>query len=374
MNKTNESSRLILFNLSILTIIAVAYLMYIWSSLILPFVIALLVSFWIISVSGFFSNMGMNKFFSYLFSAFCFFIFFFLLWWIINNNIEEITKPKNIEFYQNRFEEIFSPMLEYTTKLNINQEELRQKFLKSIDFSNVFSSVTLIITSILSSAWLIIIYILFILLEYRFFQEKISLISPDVTKRKKISSVIEKIKNDVKTYFLIKSLTSFFTWFLTYIVLSIFSVDFAMFWSFTIFILNFIPTIWSIIWVSIVSVFVVIQIWFTAILFLVILSLIWIQTLIWNIIEPKLMWNKLNLSPLVIILSLWLWWAIWWVVWMLLSVPIMVIINIILSNFESTKPISIMLSEKWVLGDEKEINIANTKKELYKLIKDNLKN
>ncbi len=374
MNKTNESSRLILFNLSILTIIAVAYLMYIWSSLILPFVIALLVSFWIISVSGFFSNMGMNKFFSYLFSAFCFFIFFFLLWWIINNNIEEITKPKNIEFYQNRFEEIFSPMLEYTTKLNINQEELRQKFLKSIDFSNVFSSVTLVITSILSSAWLIIIYILFILLEYRFFQEKISLISPDVTKRKKISSVIEKIKNDVKTYFLIKSLTSFFTGLLTYIVLSIFSVDFAMFWSFTIFILNFIPTIWSIIWVSIVSVFVVIQIWFTAVLFLVILSLIWIQTLIWNIIEPKLMWNKLNLSPLVIILSLWLWWAIWWVVWMLLSVPIMVIINIILSNFESTKPISIMLSEKWVLGDEKEINIANTKKELYKLIKDNLKN
>jgi len=42
--------------------------------------------------------------------------------------------------------------------------------------------------------------------------------------------------------------------------------------------------------------------------------------------------------------------TLWWVAGMILSVPLMVMINIILSKFELTKPISIMISEKWELA------------------------
>jgi len=80
------------------------------------------------------------------------------------------------------------------------------------------------------------------------------------------------------------------------------------------------------------------------------------------------MWSRLNLSPLVILLSLWLWWLVWGIIWMLLSVPIMVTINIILSRFETTRPISILLSEKWIIEDE-DIAIEKTRQKLYKLLR-----
>lgn len=374
MFKNNDYSKVIAVNITILSIIWIFYILIVGSSLILPFVISLLMSFWIISVSGFFYNLWMNKFFSYFSSMISFIVFFFILWWIINTNISEITKPENIDFYQNRLETLSSTTFEYFSRFNINEESLKQKFIKSIDFSSIFGSVTSAITSIVSNAWLIIIYILFILLEYRFFKDKIWLMTSNPLRRANINSVILKIKDDVKAYFLIKTITSFFTWLLSYFALLSFGVDFALFWSFSIFILNFIPTVGSISAVFIVSIFAVIQFWFNAGLFALVSILTFIQIFIWNVIEPRLMWNKLNLSPLVILLSLWLWWSIWWVIWMLLSVPIMVIINIVLSKFDSTKGISILLSEKWIVESPEEVTMEKTRKKLYKLLKDKFYN
>jgi len=373
MFKTDSYWKVIAINSSLLSIIAAFYLLYIWSPLILPFVIALLVSFWIISVANFFQKYGINSFFSYLFSFISFFVFFFLVWWIINSNIDEITKPENIKFYQERLEALSSPILDYLTKFNLDEQELKQKLLKSIDFSSLFGNITWALTSIVSSAGIIFIYILFILLEHRFFKEKIELMTSNPIKRARINSILLKIKNDVRAYFFIKTLTSIATWILSYIVLVLFKVDFALFWGFSIFILNFIPTIGSIIAVGIIFIFAAIQFWLNITSVAFISILIWIQFMIWNIIEPKLMWSKLNLSPLVILLSLGLWWSIWGIVWMLLSVPIMVIINIVLSKFESTKPISILLSEKWSIETEEEITIEKTREKLYKLIKSKLK-
>ena len=369
MFKKEDFWKVIAVNISILTILALAYLLHIGASLILPFVIALLISFWIISVSSFFQNLGINKFLAYISSFISFIVFFFVVWLIINTNINEIVAPDNIVKYQNRLEDLAWPILEYLTKFNINEIYIRDKIFTNIDFSSLFGSITWAITTILSSAGLILVYILFILLEYRFFKEKINLMSNSPLKRTKTNSIIFKIKNDVRAYFMIKSITSFTTWILTYIVLVSFWVDFALFWGFSIFILNFIPTVGSIIAVWIVSIFAIIQFWFNAVLLALVWILVWIQILIWNILEPRLMWSKLNLSPLVILLSLWLWGSIWWVVGMLLSVPIMVIINIILSKFESTKPISILLSEKWFIDNDDDATIIKTKEKLYKLLK-----
>ena len=71
-----------------------------------------------------------------------------------------------------------------------------------------------------------------------------------------------------------------------------------------------------------------------------------IQVLVGNILEPKLMGNSMNLSPLVSILALSLWGALWGVTGMILSIPITVIMVIICSQFEATKSVAIMLSEK----------------------------
>ncbi len=57
------------------------------------------------------------------------------------------------------------------------------------------------------------------------------------------------------------------------------------------------------------------------------------------------MGRSLNISPLVTILALVVWGQIWGITGMLLSVPITVVMVIILSQFESTKGVAILLSE-----------------------------
>lgn len=67
------------------------------------------------------------------------------------------------------------------------------------------------------------------------------------------------------------------------------------------------------------------------------LALVCVQFVIGNIIYPKLMGNKLNISQFVVILSLVVWGAMWGTIGMFLSVPLMMILLIILSQFESTR-------------------------------------
>jgi len=61
------------------------------------------------------------------------------------------------------------------------------------------------------------------------------------------------------------------------------------------------------------------------------------------------MGNRLNLSPLVILVSLIFWGTLWGPIGMLLSVPIMVIINIVLAHIEVTRPIAVLLSERGIV-------------------------
>ena len=69
-----------------------------------------------------------------------------------------------------------------------------------------------------------------------------------------------------------------------------------------------------------------------------------IQIVTANVIEPAIMGRSLNLSPLVVIVSLMVWGAIWGVVGMFLCVPIMVVLLIVLAQFEATRPVAVLLS------------------------------
>jgi predicted PurR-regulated permease PerM len=224
-----------------------------------------------------------------------------------------------------------------------------------------------LITNMFSYIWIILFYLIFILLEYKFFSKKLDLIISDKDKRKKVFDIIHEIRQDVKSYFLIKTFVSLLTWLFSYMVMKSVWLDFAMFWAFLIFILNFIPNIWSVIAVIFPAVLSLIQFDGHVNFFIVLSWLILIQMIVWNIIDPKLTWNKLNLSPLVILLALVFWWLIWGFVGAILSVPIMVIISIIFSKFEETKPLAILLSEKWVLKSNLDIEL--TKAEIKTLQK-----
>lgn len=344
------------------------YVLYIWADLIIPFIVAILFSFAIIWLSNFYNKLRIPSILSVLFSIVSYVIIFWFIGKLIGNNLNDLFKV--LPLYEERIIEIYSRIFSY---FNIPEPTSFTELLKNINLQYVFTKAIWWFTSIFSNAGIILFYVTFILLEYRFFKNKLYLMIENNSQKMHILETIDKIKKDVKSYFVIKTIVSFFTWLISYFIMIAFWLDFAIFWSLLIFILNFIPNIWSVIAVVFPSLLSLVQPGFSLYDSIFLISwLIWAQILTWNIIEPKFMWNKLNLSPLVIIISLWFWWALWWVVGMLLSVPIMVIINIILAKIPLTRPIAIFLSEKWDLQIDDSEEISKNRKRLLKAFKDKI--
>ena len=69
-----------------------------------------------------------------------------------------------------------------------------------------------------------------------------------------------------------------------------------------------------------------------------------IQFAVGNLLEPKLFGRSLNLSAVVVILSLTLWGTLWGLTGMFLCVPLTVAVKIVLGEFEATRPVAILLS------------------------------
>ena len=68
-----------------------------------------------------------------------------------------------------------------------------------------------------------------------------------------------------------------------------------------------------------------------------------IQQLEGNFITPKVIGDKVNVNPLVAILSLILFGSLWGVGGVILALPLISIVRIIISEFEATQPISLLM-------------------------------
>jgi predicted PurR-regulated permease PerM len=72
-------------------------------------------------------------------------------------------------------------------------------------------------------------------------------------------------------------------------------------------------------------------------------TLLTIQLGMGNALAPKLMGDQLNLSPVVVLLSLLFWGWLWGIVGALLSIPIAAAIKIVCENIQTLHPISVMM-------------------------------
>lgn len=204
------------------------------------------------------------------------------------------------------------------------------------------------ITEVFSSAFMILLYLIFILLEETSFLNKLKAIYEKPNEFEDVNKLLIEIDKSLSKYLSIKTLLSFITALASYAVLWIIGIDFAFFWAFFIFILNFIPSIGSLIATLFPALMALVQYGGTDftpfILVLVLVGLI--QVFVGNFLEPRLMGNSLNISSLVVILSLAVWGAIWGIIGMILSVPITVMMILIFSKIKGTRDVAILLSEK----------------------------
>jgi len=204
------------------------------------------------------------------------------------------------------------------------------------------SNISSLIIALSSKFVMTFVFLMFMLIEAPYLDEKIEKAFGNNAKR--VKKILFTISEQVSRYLGTLALISFATGVCAWIVLTLFGVQLAAGWGVLTFLLNFIPTVGSIIATIPPVVMAIIQ--FSPGLFMpamVLLSLAAIQITIGNIITPKVVGDRLGVSPVVILLSLLLWGMIWGIPGALLSTPIISIIKIVCENIPSLHSIAVLI-------------------------------
>ncbi|NLL36918.1 MAG: AI-2E family transporter [Fretibacterium sp.] len=207
-----------------------------------------------------------------------------------------------------------------------------------------FRNISELLLAFSSKFVLTLVFLMFMMLEAPYTNEKIdkAFRGPTATRFK---TIMETVSTQISRYLGTLAFISLATGFLAWLVLLFMGVELAAGWAVLTFLLNFIPTVGSII-ATIPPVLMAMLQFSPSLLkpFIVLVSLTAIQVTLGNVITPKVVGDRLGLSPIVILLSLLLWGLIWGIPGALLSVPIVSIIKIVCENFPSLRPIAILMS------------------------------
>ena len=254
------------------------------------------------------------------------------------------------------------------TQLQVALPVLQDKLLSAIDylsgtlgvsldtnllpnFAKMAASVGASAAGIAASIGMILIYILFLFAEQETFGKKIKNLFANKRQSKKYAYIIESVDKNMKKYLFMKTVISGLTGLFAYAWLRAIGLEFAGAWAFLMFIMNYIPTIGSIIACALPILFAFATGASIQLPILTAAGLIGLEILFGNILDPKLTGKTLNLSTLAILLNLVFWGMIWGVVGMFLSVPLLMIIFIITAQFDSTRPIAVILSANGTIPD-----------------------
>jgi AI-2 transport protein TqsA len=218
------------------------------------------------------------------------------------------------------------------------------RVLEEINVRTLVGALASTVANFAGSLGIVLVYVLFLVIEQGSFEKKINALFPDAEKREEVRGLLHRMQQQIQSYVAIKTLASALTGMISYAILVIVGVDFAAFWAFVIFLLNYIPTIGSLLGILLPTLLAVVQFASPAPVLAVLIGGGATQFVIGNIVEPKLMGTSLNISPLVVLISLAVWGSIWGLAGMFLSVPLTMIAMIVFSHFRPTRPIAILLS------------------------------
>ena len=197
---------------------------------------------------------------------------------------------------------------------------------------------------LLSNSLLIFFTVVFMLVEAFVIKQKVRYIEK-ITGTEGFSRRLDLFSDRLNHYFSLKAFTSALTGIWIFVVLYAFDIPYPLLWALGGFLLNFIPVIGSII-AAIPPVLLALAThgfsealwiagWFAV-----------INTVIGNILEPRIMGRGLELSELVVFLSLVFWGWVFGKVGMLLAVPLTMIVKFALETADSTQWIAVMLSSR----------------------------
>jgi AI-2 transport protein TqsA len=197
---------------------------------------------------------------------------------------------------------------------------------------NLLVGTTNAVVEILSNGVLVLIFMVFLLLGSR-------------NRPPRAADTWSRAEAQIKRYLVTKGVLSAVTGGLVGGVLTLLGVDLALVFGLFAFLLNFVPSIGSIIATLLPLPVVIASPGITPLVATLAIAVPGaIQFTIGNIIEPKVIGLSLDLHPVAIIMNLIIWGMLWGIVGMLLSTPILVVIKIVCEKGDATRPLAALLA------------------------------
>ena len=193
--------------------------------------------------------------------------------------------------------------------------------------------------NLMTNAFLILLTVIFIVGDEVSLYQKVEFALPKA--RVGIDS-LQAITKTINEYMAIKAAISLLTGFLAWLLLTVLGVDYAVLWGTLAFLLNFVPTLGSLLAAVPAVLLALVQLGPLAALFTG-LGYVAINMIVGNVIEPKVMGRGLGLSPIIVLVSLVFWGWVLGPVGMLLSVPLTMMVKIALEVFPDTRWIGTLM-------------------------------
>ncbi|ADZ69703.1 AI-2E family transporter [Polymorphum gilvum] len=330
--------------LTVALVTLVGWLLAVGRSLLLPFVTALIVWYLINALARAIRLVPIGPFqvpnaLALLLALIAIFTAATFVFDLVAANLAQLAR--DAPTYQARLEAVFATL---STRLSLQDPIELRDFLPDAFVTRFVAAGATFVTTMAGSASLVFIYVVFLLIEQSTFDRKYRALFTSPERAQAAFALREEINRRVLHYIGIKTAVSISTGLLTTLLLTAIGLPYAALFGFIAFLLNYIPTIGSLIAVLFPSVLALVYYDEFGPFIAITLGLGAIQFAIGNLIEPRLMGSSLNLSGIVIMLSLALWGAIWGITGMVLCVPITVVIVIVCAQFPASRPIAILLS------------------------------
>ncbi len=321
-------------------------ILYLGRSLIIPLIFGIILWLLMRKVRSLFYILGLKdkwfpKWLKTLFSTAILFSLVWVIGMIFERNIQELIK------YSDAYGKNFSTILkEFDSFSSYKIEDIAKSFNSNALINKYMTSALASLQTIISNVIIVLIYMLFIIMEESSFKHKVKALFPNADAYDERILVIRRIEKAITNYLGIKSMIALIASTISYSIFTLAGLNAPFFWALLVFMFSFIPFFGVLISSFLPALFAIIQFAGYSESLIILLSVGSIQFIAGNIIEPKIMGNTMNVSPLVVILSLGFWGFIWGLPGMFLSVPITVIMVIVFSKFKSTRGIAIILSER----------------------------
>lgn len=252
----------------------------------------------------------------------------------------EIIEPK-VPQYLDRLQEIATVAQDWARERGLPIPQDRSNGLSGLTqqaLGGVRSAISAVSLSVLTISLLVLL-----LLEVTEYRQKVRQAFSSQTGDRLINAV-GNTSDKLRRYLWVMTLTSLLTGVLTIVWCFIIGVDLAFVWGLIAFVLNFIPTLGSIIAVVPPTII--------AFLFngsgrgiATLIGLATIQVIMGNFVDPRVQGKSLQLSPFIALFSIAFWGWVWGIPGAILGVPMTISIILFCEEFQLTQGVAILLSE-----------------------------